>query len=90
MGSSVGLLATEDEGLIPRVLRSVFDHLDLEQKENDQKENDQGSRVTNLRLSFVEIYNEEIRCSYSVSLMSSEGQIFNNISYNISQRSDTS
>jgi hypothetical protein len=61
MGSSVGLLATEDEGLIPRVLRSVFQRLQ-DQQQQSQGEGDGGSScVTNLRLSFVEIYNEEIR-----------------------------
>lgn len=57
MGSSVGLLNTEDEGLIPRVLRAVFDRLAQEQQAQEQEP----GRVTNLRLSFVEIYNEEIR-----------------------------
>lgn len=58
MGSSVGLLSSEEEGLIPRVLRSVFDRLEQQQAELQGRA---GSRVTNLRLSFVEIYNEEIR-----------------------------
>lgn len=58
MGSSVGMLATEDEGLIPRVLRNVFACMHQDQDQYDEGSN---SRVTNLRLSFVEIYNEEIR-----------------------------
>jgi hypothetical protein len=63
MGSSVGLLSSQDEGLIPRVLRSVFDFMSesAEQQQQGDGDGEGGSRVINLRVSFVEIYNEEIR-----------------------------
>lgn len=51
MGSSVELLSTEDEGVIPRAVRHMFSIL----SSNDEK------RVVNLRVSFLEIYNEEMR-----------------------------
>jgi hypothetical protein len=65
MGSSVALLCTEDEGIIPRVLRNVFTL--AEQKTASATSTTKGddhtssSTTINLRLSFVEIYNEEIR-----------------------------
>lgn len=64
MGSSVGLLSSQEEGLIPRVLRDVFCVLEKQDRQAQEQRGDfsKSSHVTNLRLSFVEIYNEEIRC----------------------------
>jgi hypothetical protein len=51
MGSSMELLSTEDEGIIPRAIKHMYHILSQEKDE----------KVINLRVSFLEIYNEEMR-----------------------------
>eukprot|EP00602_Paraphysomonas_sp_CaronLab_P010215 CAMPEP_0185018700 /NCGR_PEP_ID=MMETSP1103-20130426/1368_1 /TAXON_ID=36769 /ORGANISM="Paraphysomonas bandaiensis, Strain Caron Lab Isolate" /LENGTH=1198 /DNA_ID=CAMNT_0027548619 /DNA_START=161 /DNA_END=3757 /DNA_ORIENTATION=- len=51
MGSSVELLSTEDEGIIPRAVRLLYHLMSTEHS----------NKVINQRISFLEIYNEEIR-----------------------------
>jgi hypothetical protein len=52
MGTSMELIATNDEGIIPRAIRYLFHELQHENHEN---------KVINIRISFLEIYNEEMR-----------------------------
>jgi hypothetical protein len=52
MGTSMELIATSDEGIIPRTIRYLFHEI-----QNSNHEN----KVINIRISFLEIYNEEMR-----------------------------
>mmetsp|Transcript_1159 Transcript_1159/g.1881 ORF Transcript_1159/g.1881 Transcript_1159/m.1881 type:complete len:1768 (-) Transcript_1159:205-5508(-) len=51
MGSSPELLSTDNEGIIPRAIKLIY--LLMTTEHND--------KILNLRVSFIEIYNEEMR-----------------------------
>jgi hypothetical protein len=51
MGSSIDLLQTHDEGVIPRAIRHIFHLISTEHV----------NKVVSVRVSFLEIYNEEVR-----------------------------
>jgi hypothetical protein len=52
MGTSMELLSSEDEGIIPRAVRYLYEEIGGSNHEG---------KVMNIRLSFLEIYNEEMR-----------------------------
>eukprot|EP00961_Rhodomonas_salina_P222462 3008350-Rhodomonas_salina.1 len=55
MGStSVGAVLEEEQGIIPRAIRQIFDEMTEKQQQND-------SLNFKLHVSFLEIYNEEIK-----------------------------
>lgn len=51
MGTSMELISSDDEGIIPRAARYLFHEI----------ESYHHGKVMNIRLSFLEIYNEEMR-----------------------------
>jgi hypothetical protein len=53
MGTSMELISTDEEGIIPRAMRFLFHEIETQLYEKKV--------VINIRLSFLEIYNEEMR-----------------------------
>lgn len=56
----------DDEGIIPRALRNIFLHVEMKTKEiNDQEINEnlitKSSFICSFKVSFIEIYNEELK-----------------------------
>lgn len=54
------LLANQDRGIIPRALEQAFENIKRLQRENGDISS-MLTRIVNVRLSFLEIYNDECR-----------------------------
>ena len=61
MGTSEQTIDTEDEGITPRILRNIFDIVDdINSNKDTPYISESENKVINLKVSFLEIYNEEV------------------------------